>query len=77
MLKTIKLNWKPGDYFEDLRQIGACLDNPRKKLGPVSFSLELLSVQKKKKKWIWAIYLLLTVKRMMGLADNDTKIQSI
>ena len=50
MLKTIKLNWKPGDYFEDLRQIGACLDNPRKKLGPVSFSLELLSVQKKKKK---------------------------
>ena len=50
MLKTIKLNWKPGDYFEDLRQIGTCLDNPRKKLGPVSFSLELLSVQKKKKK---------------------------
>ena len=50
MLKTIKLNWKPGDYFDDLRQIGACLDNPRKKLGPVSFSLELLSVQKKKKK---------------------------
>ena len=50
MLKTIKLNWKPGDYFEDLRHIVACLDNPTQKVRSSFFFSWTPFCSKKKKK---------------------------